>query len=203
MKLPAERPTIHQLLLHKWIKENFLDQNMQQFLREKIKMPKLSQGKKNGKHEVEETKTVGSISKSNIKERKSFKQISKDIPLNSVNSLFIYTHTSQKSNNSSAVLNMTQRSNGSSFLEFGKLKSGSFMASSSGSVYSSWDDVEEIKDYVVFDEKCLTTKKTEDSPIKIFEKANSFTSRMIFEEENPISNLMQTLTPLRAKKAKF
>lgn len=230
-KFPGQRLGLQQVFLQRWIKQAFFDEKLNEVLKERLK----SFHKQSTKfREKEESKYNRHMS---IKKEGKSRVFNKDMPINSVyyyylfnrcfakklinkqvNSLFINTHGSPRSNDSSAILNLTQNSIASSFMELNKLKSGSFLGSrmsSAGSAYTlpnspkdSMDDDEEQKDYVVFDELLSHTKaKTIGENNKMCESTRELThtSNMIFEDDNPVKFLMKSLKPMcfQVKHCKF
>lgn len=102
----------------------------------------------------------------------------------------------------------------SSSLEIMRLRSGSFKCSSANSAYTlanigNESDVEneEEKDYIVFDPNFLKkngSKQTEGE--KTYESTtNTLTTKMIFEDDNPVFLLMKSIIPFcsQVKHCKF
>lgn len=130
--------------------------------------------------------------------------------------MFIYSPGSGgsvRSNNTSSVMNLTNTGSFNSSMELAGIKLRSRLSSiGSGSAYtlpninsgreSYDDDEEEQKDYVVFDEKLLksrenTQKTSKTNKILTTQETIEFgTSKLIFDDENPIKSLIKKIPSL-------
>ena len=79
-KFPAQRISLQQILIQKWIKENFFDTKLNERLHDKLRSPKLSKHRNKEKEERKEIVRKMSLTKS----RKVQKSRDHILPINSV-----------------------------------------------------------------------------------------------------------------------
>lgn len=79
-KFPAQRISLQQILIQKWIKENFFDTKLNERLHDKLKSPKLAKHRAKEKEERKEIVRKMSLTKS----RKLQKSRDHILPINSV-----------------------------------------------------------------------------------------------------------------------